>query len=56
MSEPEIEGIDLIQRIHTLAEANERKVMSPQELSGLVNLENGDGRYGRVFKQNVEES
>lgn len=47
---------DLVRRIHKLAESNERKVMSPQELRGLLNLENGDGRYGRVFKQNVDES
>jgi 3-keto-5-aminohexanoate cleavage enzyme len=47
---------DLVRRIHKLAEANERKVMSPQELRGLLNLENGNGRYGRVFKQNADES
>jgi 3-keto-5-aminohexanoate cleavage enzyme len=47
---------DLVQRIHTLAEANERKVMSPQELRGLLNLENGDRRYGRVFNRNADES
>jgi len=47
---------DLVRRIHKLAEANERKVMSPQEIRVLLNLENGHGRYGRVFKQNVDES
>ena len=47
---------DLVRRIHKLAEAGERKVMSPQELRGLLNLENGDGRYGRVFEQNEDES
>lgn len=40
---------DLIRRIHILAEANERKVMHPCELRTLLNLEDGNGRYGRTY-------
>ena len=40
---------ELIRRIHALAEANERKVMTPNELRKLLNLEPGNGRYGRVY-------
>jgi 3-keto-5-aminohexanoate cleavage enzyme len=40
----------LIQRIHALADANEREVMKPAELRALLNLESGNGLYGRVFK------
>ncbi len=42
---------DLIRRIHTLAEANERPVMSPAELRTLLWLEPGAGRYGKVFAE-----
>lgn len=38
---------DLLRRIHTIAEANERKLMTPQNLRRLLNLEEGQGRYGR---------
>jgi len=41
---------DLIRRIHRLAEDNERKIMTPRELRKLLNLEAGNGRYGRVYK------
>lgn len=41
-------NIDLIKRIHVLAEANERAVMKPAELRQLLNLEKGNGRYGRI--------
>jgi uncharacterized protein (DUF849 family) len=41
---------DLVRRIHSLAESNERKVMTPAELRKLLNLEDGKGRYGRVYK------
>ena len=43
---------DLIRRIHRLAEANERKIMTSEELRGLLNLENGYGRYGRIYTSN----
>lgn len=38
---------DLLNRIHRLAEANERTVMAPAELRKRLNLEEGNGRYGR---------
>lgn len=38
---------DLLRRIHTLAEANGRKVMPARELRRRLNLEPGHGRYGR---------
>ena len=41
---------DLLRRIHNLAEANERKVMSPSDLRKLLNLQEGFGKYGRVYK------
>jgi 3-keto-5-aminohexanoate cleavage enzyme len=41
---------DLIHRIHRLAEANERKIMTPVELRRLLNLEPGHGRFGRVYQ------
>ena len=47
---------DLIRRIHRLAEASEREIMTPSELRALLHLENGDGRYGRIYKEKVDES
>jgi len=47
---------DLIRRIHRLAEANEKRVMTPHQLRVLLNLEDGNGRYGRIYKQEVNES
>ena len=43
---------DLIHRIHRLAEANERKIMTPIELRELLNLEPGDGHFGRIYHKN----
>ena len=40
---------DLIRRIHLLAAANERAVMSSAALRKLLNLEMGNGAYGRKF-------
>jgi len=40
---------DLLRRIHRLAGDNERKVMKPAELRKLLNLESGNGRYGRIY-------
>jgi len=40
-------NVDLVRRIHTLAEANERTVMAPAELRQLLNLQPGNGAYGR---------
>lgn len=39
-------NIDLVKRIHEIAKANERPVMSPRELRKLLGLEDGAGRYG----------
>ena len=45
-------NIDLIRRIHDLAGANERKIMSSSEFRLLLNLENGHGNYGRKYSGN----
>ncbi len=39
---------DLLRRIHILADANERSIMSPGELRNILNLQEGNGKYGRV--------
>lgn len=44
-------NIDLLQRVHTLAEIHEREIMSPQEFRKEMNMEPGNGVYGR--KQRV---
>lgn len=41
---------DLLQRIHRLAEIHERNLMPSAELRILLNLEPGNGRYGRKSK------
>jgi uncharacterized protein (DUF849 family) len=41
---------DLLHRIHRLAEASERKIMSPDKLRKLLNLQSGHGKYGRIFQ------
>ncbi len=38
---------DLLRRVHMLAEAHERPIMSPTELRLLLNLRPGSGAYGR---------
>jgi uncharacterized protein (DUF849 family) len=43
---------ELIHRVHLLAEANERKVMNPGELRKILNLNPGNGKYGRNFINN----
>ena len=40
-------NIDLIKRVHALALINEREIMSPQEFRVKMNLELGNGKYGR---------
>ncbi len=40
-------NLDFLRRIHRIAEANERPVMTAKELRKLLNLEAGNGRYGR---------
>jgi 3-keto-5-aminohexanoate cleavage enzyme len=42
---------DLVRRIHRLAEDNERKIMTPAELRKLLNLQDGNGHYGRIYKK-----
>jgi len=37
---------DLLNRIHVLAEANERKIMSPREFRKILGLQKGNGKYG----------
>ncbi len=39
---------DLLRRIHTIADVHERKIMTPLELRSLLNLQPGDGLYGRA--------
>ncbi len=38
---------DLLRRIHTVAQANGRRLMTPRALRRLLNLEGGHGSYGR---------
>jgi uncharacterized protein (DUF849 family) len=38
---------DLVRRVHALAEIHERPIMTPARLRSLLELEPGDGRYGR---------
>jgi uncharacterized protein (DUF849 family) len=40
-------NIDLVRRVHALAEVNERSVMQPGTLRALLQLEPGCGRFGR---------
>jgi 3-keto-5-aminohexanoate cleavage enzyme len=44
---------ELIRRIHNIAEADERKIMPPADLRRLLNLEDGHGHYGRIYKNNT---
>jgi 3-keto-5-aminohexanoate cleavage enzyme len=41
-------NIDLIKRIHVIAEANEREIMTATEFRQKLNLEPGNGKYGRM--------
>lgn len=42
-------NIDLIRRIHVLAEANDREIMTPAEFRKKMNMESGNGKYGRAL-------
>lgn len=44
---------DLVRRVHTLAEANDRRVMTPATLRSLLDLQPGGGHYGRVAEQAI---
>ncbi|WP_105473652.1 BKACE family enzyme [Jejuia pallidilutea] len=39
----------MLERVHVIAEANERQVMSPKTLRQHMRLEPGNGKYGRKF-------
>ena len=39
-------NIDLIKRIHNIAQVHNRKIMSPKKLRKLLNLKDGNGNYG----------
>lgn len=41
---------DLLKRVHVIAAANEREIMTPAEFRTLMNMEPGNGSYGRIFK------
>jgi uncharacterized protein (DUF849 family) len=43
---------DLIKRIHILAEANSRKIMTSEEFRQKINLQCGNGKYGRISDRN----
>jgi 3-keto-5-aminohexanoate cleavage enzyme len=44
-------NIDLLKRIHVLAEANGRRIMTSEEFRQKLNLEPGNGRYGRIVNR-----
>ncbi|WP_431132522.1 3-keto-5-aminohexanoate cleavage protein [Psychroserpens mesophilus] len=41
---------ELLERIHVIAKANEREIMTPEEFRTQMSLEPGNGRYGRIYK------
>lgn len=43
-------NVDLIKRIHVMAEANERQIMKPADLRKLLLLQQGNGKYGRLYE------
>jgi len=45
---------DLLRRIHTIAEANERPLMAPAKLRRILELEAGNGCYGRGIGAETE--
>lgn len=46
---------DLVRRIHSIAEVNEREIMSSRELRKLLFLEDGFGRYGKMVNSPKKE-
>ena len=42
-------NFELVQRIHTIAESNERDIMAPGEFRTKMNLLPGNGNYGRIY-------
>jgi uncharacterized protein (DUF849 family) len=45
-------NIDLLKRIHIIADANGRSIMTSEEFRRKMNLENGNGKYGRSQNKN----
>lgn len=45
-------NIDLIKRIHVLAGANGREIMTSEEFRQIMKFESGNGNYGRTFRIN----
>ncbi|MGI9547348.1 MAG: 3-keto-5-aminohexanoate cleavage protein [Flavobacteriaceae bacterium] len=41
-------NLDLLERIHVIAKANSRSIMSPEKFRQKMQLEKGDGHYGRA--------
>ncbi len=41
-------NIDLVKRVHDIAKSNERSIMQPNELRGLLGLKEGNGKYGLI--------
>jgi uncharacterized protein (DUF849 family) len=46
-------NVDLLRRIHCLAEANERRIMRPADLRRVLNLQKGFGYYGRGCQTSI---
>jgi 3-keto-5-aminohexanoate cleavage enzyme len=46
---------DLVKRVHTIAEANERPIMAPKKLRKFLSLEMGEGRYGQCPCENARD-
>jgi uncharacterized protein (DUF849 family) len=46
-------NVELVRRLHKIIEANDRRVMTPTELRGLLHLEDGHGSYGRIYMSRV---
>ena len=45
---------DLLKRVHVIANANGRSVMTPKEFRLKMNLESGNGKYGRKINVNLK--
>ena len=49
-------NIELLKRVHKIAEANERAIMSSVELRRRLNLQEGSGKYGMKYPTTMEEA
>lgn len=43
-------NIALIERVHVIAKANNREIMTPSEFRAQMDMEPGNGRYGRIYE------